>query len=306
MQLVDLDLPPGLTARPPRRDDLPAMHALLAAYEQRVLGESLVELEDLEADWQRPSFVPERDALLVHEGQRLVGCAEVHGARRATGCVHPDDWRRGVGAALVDWCSRTAAAQGGTTVGQTVPDSDEAAAALLGARGWSPLWTSWVLELPPGAVVPTRPLPPGYRLRDLVPGRDEQAAYRVVEDAFSEWPDREPTSYEDWSATVVRRPGFAPWHLLLVEAEDGSLVGACHLLPSGTTGWVGQLAVDRAHRGRGLGQALLAEAFGRAAARGFSRSELSTDSRTGALTLYERLGMRVKEAFTHWATPVSC
>lgn len=298
---MDLDLPAGLAARPPRRDDLPAVYALVAAHEQRLLGEPLTDLEDLEADWERPSYVPERDAVLVHEGERLVAWAEVHKARNAIACVHPDDLGRGVGSALVAWCGRTAAAQGGTTVGQTVPDSDSAAAALFRAHGWSPLWTSWVLELPPGEVVPARPLPEGYRLRELRPGADEPAAYRVIEDAFSVWPGREPTSYEDWAATVLGRPGFAPWQLLLVEAPDGSVVGACHLVVSATTAWVGQLAVDAAHRRLGLGQALMAAAYAAAAQRGTTRSELSTDSRTGALTLYERLGMRVKWSFTQWA-----
>lgn len=301
---MDLDLPAGLTVRPPRRDDLPAVHALITAYEQRVLGEPLLDLEDLQADWQRPSFDPDRDAVLVQDGDRLVACAEVHKARRASGWVHPADWGRGIGSALVEWCSRTSAAQGGTTVGQTVPEGDAAAAALFRAAGWEPLWTSWVLELPPGEVVAGRPLPAGYRLRALHPGQDEPAAYRVVEDAFSEWPDREPTSYEDWVATVVERPGFAPWQLLLVEDPDGTVVGACHLVLSGDTGWVNQVAVDRAHRRRGIAQALLAAAFGAAHERGTTRSELSTDSRTGALTLYERLGMRVKWGFTQWAGPV--
>ncbi|MPZ61511.1 MAG: GNAT family N-acetyltransferase, partial [Propionibacteriales bacterium] len=31
------------------------------------------------------------------------------------------------------------------------------------------------------------------------------------------------------------------------------------------------------------------------------RGELSTDSRTGALGLYEHVGMRVRNTFEHWA-----
>ncbi len=300
---MDASLPAGCTARRPRERDLPDLHALVAGYERHLLGEPLIDLEDLQADWQRPSFVPERDAVLVHDGERLVGWAEVVHARRATACVQPDDWGRGIGAWLVDWCVRAVEAQGGTTVGQSVPEGDEAAAALFRARGWAPLWTSWVLRLPAGAAVATRPLAEGYRLRPLRPGVDEPAAYRVVEDAFSEWPDREPTSYEDWAATVVLRPGFAPWQLLLVEAPDGSVVGACHLVLSGDVGWVNQVAVVQAHRGRGLAQALLSAAFAAAAEHGASTSELSTDSRTGALGLYERLGMQVVWTFVQWAGP---
>jgi len=35
--------------------------------------------------------------------------------------------------------------------------------------------------------------------------------------------------------------------------------------------------------------------------RGYDHTSLSTDSRTGALTLYERVGMRVTRSFTNWA-----
>ena len=63
-----------------------------------------------------------------------------------------------------------------------------------------------------------------------------------------------------------------------------------------------QLAVDRAHRGTGLAQALLADAFGRAREHGATRSELSTDSRTGALDLYLKVGMEVTQTWTHLVT----
>ena len=301
---VPIDLPAGLSARPPRESDLAAMHAVIAAYEERFLGEVMIELEDLEADWQRPSFDPDRDAVLVLDGDEVVACGEVHQARRVTASVRPDAAGRGIGAALVDWSVRLVAQRGGSKVGQTVPDADAAAAQLFRSRGWAPLWTSWVLELPPGEAIAPRPLPGGYRLRTLRPGQDEQAAYQVVEDAFGEWPEREPTTYGDWAATVVGRPGFEPWQLLLAvtgEGEAEQVVGACHLIVSGGAGWVNQVAVSRAHRGRGIAQALLAAAFAAARERGADKAELSTDSRTGALSLYERLGMRVKSSFTQWA-----
>lgn len=298
---MELLLPAGLTARPPQRDDLPALLALVNAYEQRLLGEPLLDLEDLEADWQQPSADPARDARLVHDGDRLVGALDVHTPSRSSVVVHPDAWGRGIGSALLDAAVRACAARGAPTVGQTVPDADQAAAALLRSRGWTPTWTSWVLELPPGEQVPDRPLPTGYRLRPYRSGQDEQAAYDVVERAFSEWPDRAPTPFGDWCARVPRRPGSQPWQLLLVEDAEGAVVGFCHVLLSGGTGWVDQLAVAREHRGQGIAQALLAAAYRAGADRGATRSELSTDSRTGALSLYLRLGMRVRWGFTHWS-----
>ena len=296
-----LDLPARLTCRPLALNDAAAVHGLMAAYEQAVLGEVLSDLEDFEAEWQRPSFDPAQDAVVVLDDDDLVGWVEVYRGRRALGCVHPDHAGRAIGTALVDWSIRRSAEVGGTLIGQTVPDADTRAVELFARRGWSPLWTSWVLEVPPGGAIARRPLPDGYRLRPMRVGEDERAAYEVVEQAFSEWPDREPTSYDDWAATVLQRPGFEPWQLLLAVTDDDEVVGACHLVLSRDTGWVNQIGVARAHRGRGLAQALLAEAFGAARDRGGRPGELSTDSRTGALSLYEKLGMQVKWAFTHWA-----
>ena len=47
-------------------------------------------------------------------------------------------------------------------------------------------------------------------------------------------------------------------------------------------------------------RALLVDAFARARDHGATVSELSTDSRTGALGLYEHVGMRVTQTWRHW------
>jgi hypothetical protein len=47
---------------------------------------------------------------------------------------------------------------------------------------------------------------------------------------------------------------------------------------------------------------MLADAFAAARDHGATRSELSTDSRTGALDLYRRVGMEVTQTWTHLVT----
>ena len=69
-------------------------------------------------------------------------------------------------------------------------------------------------------------------------------------------------------------------------------------------GYIAELAVRADRRGKGLARALLVDAFERARAHGATRSELSTDSRTGALSLYEHVGMRVSKSYQHWMTDV--
>lgn len=65
---------------------------------------------------------------------------------------------------------------------------------------------------------------------------------------------------------VVRRPGFEPWHLRVVSAPAGDVV-----------------------------------AMAEAGHRGTRRCELSTDSRTGALGLYEKVGRRVASTWVNRA-----
>ena len=73
--------------------------------------------------------------------------------------------------------------------------------------------------------------------------------------------------------------------------------------------WIRMLKLDRLatrgdQRGRGLAQALLVDAFGIAAEHGAVGSSLSTDSRTGALGLYEKVGMVVTQTWVNRAIAV--
>ncbi len=93
--------------------------------------------------------------------------------------------------------------------------------------------------------------------------------------------------------------GSHPEDFILAE-HDGEVVGGAFLIDSDEI-WVDKLAVRRDHRHRGIARALLQVAFQRGFDRGYTATTLSTDSNTGALTLYERIGMRVRESYTHRA-----
>jgi mycothiol synthase len=298
------DLPPPFTSRPLTMDDVSAVTDLMAECELRDIGEVQIELEDIVGDWQRPSFDLPTQSMGVFDGDRLVAYGDVFQARRAEVYVHPDERGKGVGTALMKWTWQVATRQGGTLVGQSVPERAAEANALFRAQGYRQLWTSWILEMPAGREIVAGPLPAGTEIRGMVPGRDETAAYRTVEDAFGEWPDRDPVSFADWSAVVLKRPGFEPWQLLCAvegTGEEEQVVGVAFVIPSQDTAWVQYLAVRRDRRGRGLGRALLVHAIEAGRVRGLTKAELNTDTRTGALDLYQHVGMRVKETFVHWA-----
>jgi mycothiol synthase len=300
---VTTDLPAGLTARPLTLADLDEAYAVYAADEVADAGSRMIERADIEADWARPSVDLRTDTVGVLDGERLVAAAEVtRGGRRAEGAVLPQARGRGIGSWLVAWTEQRATAMGSTVVGQTTPDGSLPQRLLL-ARGYRLGHTSWVLELPAGAEVPQRGLPVGYGMLTADGHDSEQAAYAVVQEAFTEWEGRERESFEDWAATTCHRPGFQPWQLRLVEGPGGDVVAVCFtILDDQGCGFVDQVAVARAHRGQGLAQALLADGFGAARDHGATRSELSTDSRTGALDLYLKVGMEVTQTWTHLVT----
>ena len=295
-----IDLPEGCSSRPATLEDAEAVTAVIAASEARYLGEPNVVVADVVADYSSASDLA-RDSLLVFRENRLVAEMLVENARYANGTVHPDAEGLGIGTALIRWSREVVRAQGVSIVGGTVPDANAPARALFLANGYRPFWESWMFEIRHDAEPPPPALPPGIRIRPFEPG-EEAVVHRVIEDAFAEWEGRPPTPFEEWRAWALGRPGFEPW-MLPVVLDRNEIVGTAFLIHyADDMGWVQQIAVRDDHRGRGLGRALLHHAFGTFYRRGEARTGLSTDSRTGARMLYERVGMRVTHSFTHYAS----
>ncbi|MDQ6526227.1 GNAT family N-acetyltransferase [Nocardioides sp. LHD-245] len=294
-----LSLPSGLTSRPLTLADAPAVFAVIAEQEQHDVGTVEVEEADLVADWGRPSYDLGASSVAVLDGERIVAYAEHLGEERYDAAVAPAYRGRGIGSWLAHWIRRLARERGVAIVGMPVPE-DSAGDRLLGALGYHVRWTSWMLRLPEGAHVAERPLPTGYRLREAAPA-DRERIWIVTEDAFLEWSVRERTTLDDFAAQVWGRPGAEPWHLHVVTGPDGDVVAAAHAWNAGTDTYVSKLAVAREHRRRGVAQALLVAAFAAGCEHGATSSSLSTDSRTGALSLYENVGMRVTATWVHRA-----
>jgi len=301
--MTALALPEGLVARPLRRSDSLAVTALMAASELAVLGRVLIEEAYLLGDWDRPSFDLAASTVGVFDGSAgdaaLLGYAEVSGPARGDAAVHPDHLGRGIGTALAGWMQETARARGHHEIGMPVP-AGSPGERLLRDLGYRVRWESWLLALPAGTEIPETPLPSGYALR-IARTEDVEAAWQVTEDAFLEWSERPRDTFEDWAAGVTGMPGFQPWNLQVVVAPDGSVAGAVHVTLDSTspTGFVDKVAVRRDQRGRGLAKALLAAAFASAREHGAERSELSTDSRTGALDLYLGLGLEIESTWVN-------
>ena len=294
-----LTLPDGLTERPLAQADATAVYEVMAAQEAHDIGEIAIEEADIVADWKRPSFDIASSTVGVFEGDLLIGYGEVSGADRGDAAVHPDHRGRGIGTQIARWMQERARERGSSVVGMPVPEGSSGDR-LLESLGYHVRWTSWVLEVPAGAAIPERTPPEGYVVREARP-EEYPTCWTVVEDAFLEWSERDRQTFEDFSAAVMGRPGFAPWNLRVALDPQGEVVGFAHIHDNGDYGYVDKLATRKDQRGKGLAQCLLIDAFEVSRAHGCTRSELSTDSRTGALSLYEKVGMQVTSRWVNRA-----
>jgi GNAT superfamily N-acetyltransferase len=291
-------LPDRFTTRPLTLDDLDAVYQLIAVCERSANGASDIDPEDVRSDWSRPGFELATDAIAVCERDRLAATAEVF-KNRADVNVHPEFEGLGIGAWLRPWTEERSRALGRPKVGQTLADSEIEAMAFLRRHGYVYGHTSWMLAIEMGAR-PAEPDPPdGISVRTFVPGQDDGATYRVVEDAFNEWPNREPATFDEWAAMTIRRQDFEP-ELLQLALDGDHVVGVVYSIDyPDDGGWIQQVAVAATHRRRGIARSLLQRAFAMSWDRGDRACGLSTDSRTGALGLYENVGMHVTRSYTN-------
>ncbi|MGZ5302439.1 MAG: GNAT family N-acetyltransferase [Actinomycetota bacterium] len=292
------ELSSGLTTRPITLGDIDAVVALANACEMQDVGFTMWEREDLASDFRIDGVDPAVDTVGIWEAERLVAWGFLPNDRGAWGDVHPDVRRRGIGTWVRGWTEERARRRGAARIGQTINDRALDAVELFVAAGYTPRRTSWILSME-HRERPADPDPPaGITLRSYRDGDDEEAL-GMFEDAFAEAEDRFPSSLSTWRAMTIEREGFAPDDLVLA-VNDGQIVGGAFLIDSGEI-WVDKFAVRRNHRHRGIARALLQVAFQRGFDRGYTTTSLSTDSDRSAITFYEKVGMRVKESYTHHA-----
>ena len=288
-----------LSTRPLTIDDAEAVYGVMAALETAETGSPTIELADILADWSEPGYDVAAHTVGVFEGDRLLGYAEHVGHDRGDLAHLPG--RSELLPVLAGHLVELARRAGAERVGLPMP-AGSGRDVRLAELGWQARWSSWQLELPEGAAIPDRPLPEGYVVR-AAEEAEHEACWTVIEDAFLEWSQRPRVTFDQWAARSTRRLGWESWLLRVVVSPVGEVVAVAVLrLSENGDGYVDQLATRADHRGLGLAQALLADAYREARAHGARRSTLTTDSRTGALGLYEHVGMVVVSTWVNRAT----
>ena len=178
---------------------------------------------------------------------------------------------------------------------------DDAGRAGLQARGYRPEREvlRMVGSLSEPLSLPARPA--GVGIRTWREG-DGRRVHAVLVEAYATGRELVPP-YEEWLPWLTGDAEFDPALCFLAEA-GGELAGVCQCW---TSAFVKDLAVLPSFRGRGIGEALLRTAFAELRSRGATTVALGVDAEnpTGAIRLYERLGMRVERRLELWTSEAS-
>jgi len=300
-----------MNARPATLEDLPQIVAVMNEFGMALHGSPEVSEHELRLWFEGPDFDPASHSVVVTDADgSLVGYGDVAAAHEGS-LVWIDPYVRpgapdDVATLLVDELELRAEAglAPGGRIKAYVPQRDETLAELLPARGYAVVRHSFRMEIELGSE-PAMPVwPEGISVRTLRRGEDDRRVYEVQEETFADQFEAEPMSYEEWRHWSFGQAFDADlWFL----AEDGSeLAGILIARPErggdDRVGWISVLGVRRQWRRRGLGRALLLHAFRELRARGKLRAGLGVDGSnpTGAVRLYEAVGMEVARRSDHW------
>jgi mycothiol synthase len=303
-----LPLADGYEIRPPTFDDVEAVTEMLVATDIADTGVSESDADLIRDQWSSPGFEPSEDAWVVTDPNgTVVAYANVspdgEAKFKSWGVVHHDHRERGLGAALLETMEARASQRlrgiPAAVLHTAINDEEAAAATLVRSRGFEHVRTfrQLQIDLDGSPRDPSEP-PAGTRIRAIEPERDIRRIHAIFVEAFSgEWGYR-PIPFEEWIATEVETPSYDP-SLWLLATDGDEAVGALSGLVWGDRGWVGELGVRAPWRGRGIASALLRRAFATFASRGLPRVMLNVDSEnsTGAVRLYEGVGMRTLRAW---------
>lgn len=303
-----MDLPDGYTARSAKDADVAACCDLVRAVDVAEYGEPDYEEADVREDWARERFDVARDTWLVHApdgtlaAYALAWDKQPHALVQADLGVHPDapDLYPWVVDAVSRRCAEHAAISGETVAHVFASDRNARAATALGNAGYRVVRVFRRMVIDLAAPPPAPDTRPGLVVRHVT-NDDLRTCWSVQQEAFAAHFDFVPGSYEEWHARLVDTETYRPayWWLAEVDGEPaGLLVGQRHE----ENGWVKILGVLPSARGRGAGTALLLTALAAFRNDGAPRAGLGVDSdnTTGAMALYERIGMRAEQRYDCW------
>lgn len=303
-----MDLPAGYTWRRATPDDVAAVLALGLAVDVEEYGEPDWEEADVREDWSRPRFDLGTDSWLVEAPDGSVAAYAAAWDKKPHELVIGDAFVHPEAPDLYPWLVATisrrtrdhAALSGAATahVFSSAPNVRRAAALRDAGYEVCRVFRRMVIDL--DGALPSPAPGAGVAIRRVVPD-DLPDCHRILTESFSEHFGTVPQPYDVWYATTVASETYRPefWWLAEVDGAPAAvLIGQQH----DDLGWVKSVGTLKSARGRGAGTALLLTAFHAFREAGHPRVGLGVDSdnATGAMALYERVGMRAAQRYDCW------
>jgi mycothiol synthase len=246
--------------------------------------------------------------LVAEDGGVIVG---YWGSRFDDLRVHPAHRRRGHGRRLLEAALAHAAEGGDTELALHVPAHLPGSLAFARAVGLTYSSSLWLFRLPAERPVPPPAVPPDLVLQPWTDGIDVDAFVSFANAAWEGHPGRLGLTPE-LARLVAELPGFDPAGICLVSRIDDPsrpiAFAKVEVRPDegdGPIGWIGQIGVLPAQRGRGLGRMLLRWGVAFVRERGARVVELAVEAANDrALGLYRRAGFEPAAEWPHWSRPL--
>lgn len=308
--LVPSALPSGYRLRHPADTDLPAIQKLVDDCEATDSGERRASDWSAAASFVVPGSAPHRNWWLLEHEEEVVGFARVipeePGEAMSELFTAAAERGRGLTAHLVAALEASARDMAATAPGERLAlhiladDRDADHQGWLLAHGYQRARDVFVMrtDLSSGPAAPA--WPPDINVRRMRPGIDDEALWAADVEAFAEHFLFSPGPLDTWRACIYEHAGFDP-DCYVVAWDGDEVAGQALAMPGADPGIasVQDVMVRKPWRGRGLGSALLLEAF--AALHRLGRDDVSVwvdaQNETGAVRLYEAAGMSVWRRF---------
>jgi mycothiol synthase len=314
--VVAVPATPGLEWRPASVDDIDAVTELMQDASRVDHPHYLQTREETEEDLTASYVDCERDTIVGVDAAgriRAYGTAQLGPSQDMLlrtilfGAVHPDLRGRGIGRQLAAWLEQRALQQLAASEARLPgwimtyhEDTELAAIGLFERRGFVPVRYYFQLQRPLDEPILDVQVPEGVTLRTPT-AADAEAVRLAKNDSFQDHWGSLPMNEEQWGR-LWNSPAFRPDLSVIAVTESGEVAGLV-LTEVVEADWPGQgfssgyielVGVPRAHRGKRIAPAMLTEALRLIGAAGLDKAVLDVDSEslTGAVELYERVGFR--------------
>ena len=301
-------LPDGWSTRRPTLDDVPEILRLAHASDIAAVGEPDFTVDDIREALTGPHTDPAEDCWVALDGRgEIVGWAYPDNATASDReFVEVYVWpQRGEPAqqTLLDLLLARVAERAKifghdqvTVRAGAIPTEQQWISVLTGA-GFEFLKQHARMGMSLEGVSSTAPEPPAGVTVRPVDATDEAELRRfhaTIEEAFHDT-DHLATDYETWlhGVNAESSVSYDEWFVGEVDGEWAGVLQSSDSTADDGEGWVKYLAVLRAYRRRGVGEALLRRAFAAYAGKGRSKAGLGVDmaNPTRAARLYRAVGM---------------